>query len=53
MKVKEKKILFHGNRRDLEKHVKDCKVKKCVVCQMAKETFQRWNEEKKEVEDDA
>ena len=42
---KEKKVLFQGTRRDLEKHAKNCKIKKCQVCMMAKETFQRWDEE--------
>ena len=49
--MSEKKLLFHGNRGELEDHVKYCKEKNCVVCQMAKETFQRWDEEEQEGEE--
>ncbi len=45
---KEKKLLFQGTRGDLESHAKECKKKGCVICQMAKETFQRWDEEDEE-----
>ena len=45
---KEKKVLFQGTRKDLEEHAKKCKIKKCKVCMMAKETFQRWDEEERE-----
>ena len=48
MKNKKKKLLFQGNKEDLENHVKNCKKKGCVICQMAKETFQRWDDEEKE-----
>ncbi len=44
-----KKVLFQGTRKDLENHAKNCKIKKCQVCMMAKETFQRWDEEEEEI----
>ena len=41
----EKKLLFHGDGNDAQKHIDDCKIKGCKTCQTLKEFLKRLHEE--------
>ena len=40
-----KKLLFHGNGLDAERHINDCKIKKCGTCKTLKEFLKRCDED--------